>query len=165
MWSKKNKIIIALMFAAVLIISATAFFTAKKLNPDFNFYELIRPRLPDNALEIIFSKPQYILNEEIFFGVLNKTNQTLRVENECPGEPLEVYRLENNVWMHLKNQAKIMCKSTKDIVIQPYELKGSSYLPWQGVIFSVPGKYKIELRVEGYGNKFEKEFEIAARPL
>lgn len=165
MLSKKNKIIIALIISTALIAFTTILLVEKRLNPDFHFYELMRPNLPSNALEIIFSKPQYVLGEEIFFGVLNKTNQTLRVENECPKEPLDVYRLEKNSWTAIKGQAKIQCKSSKDVIIQPYELKGSSYLPWQGAIFSVPGKYKIELRVEGYGNKFEKEFEITASPL
>jgi hypothetical protein len=45
-------------------------------------------------------------------------------------------------------------------VFGPYELKGSSFLPWQSVIFNNPGRYKIEVEIEGYANEFEKEFEI-----
>lgn len=143
-----------------LIAVAAVLFAKEGANHDSYLYKIIRPSLPDNALEIIFSKNQYVLGEEIFFGVLNKTNQTLRIENECPKEPLDIYRLEKDVWIRIKGQTKNPCRSTEDIIIRPYELRGASYLPWQGAIFSVPGKYKIELRVEGYGNKFAKEFEI-----
>ncbi|MBI5306596.1 hypothetical protein HZB04_03370 [Candidatus Wolfebacteria bacterium] len=116
--------------------------------------------IPPNSIEVITDKDRYKIGEEIFFAVQNKTEETFKIENECPSEPLEIYKLENNFWRHLKASSYIQCKNNKTIILHPYELLGASYLPWEKLIFDKPGKYKLKLEIIGYKSKFEKEIEI-----
>lgn len=117
--------------------------------------------LSSDAIEIVLSKDKYKVGEEIFFAIQNKTDKEVVIENECPNEPLEVYYLDGKVWRHLKGEANKSCsEDDKEIVIGPHELKGSSFLPWQNVIFNKPGRYKIELEIIGHKNKHEQELEI-----
>ncbi|MBI4993919.1 hypothetical protein HZC33_03140 [Candidatus Wolfebacteria bacterium] len=118
------------------------------------------PNLPENSLEVITDKNSYKVGEEIFFGVQNKTEETFKIENECPNEPLEIYKLENDKWRHLKVSSYIQCKNNDNIILAPYELRGASFLPWEKLIFDQPGKYKLKLKIIGYATKFEKEIEI-----
>ncbi|MFC1730784.1 hypothetical protein ACFL6I_10670 [candidate division KSB1 bacterium] len=158
-------------YLLITVIAFVAFFSILELEPVHNFIEekfdikpsitdLFKKSLADDAIEIIASKDKYKSGEEIFFAVQNRTDKTLRLENECPFEPLEVYYLENNSWVHLKAETDIVCENNDDIILEAYELKGSSFLPWSQVIFSNPGKYKLEVEIIGYKNNFQKEFEI-----
>ncbi len=163
---KNKKIIIAILAAAV--IAGIAYFeefekiAEEKTGIDLSTVgKLLSKRLPPDAVEIILSKDEFKIGEEIFYAVQNKTDKEIIVENECPNEPLEIYYKEGENWKHLKGEASVDCSaSSKEIVIGSYELKGSSYLPWENIIFNKPGRYKIELEIEGYANEYEKEFEI-----
>ena len=122
--------------------------------------------LPPDAVEIVLSKDSYEVGEEIIFGVQNKTDRSLRVENECPYEPLEIYRWNDSRWEHIKAQAKVECRADhEDIMIEPYSLVGSTFLPWSNIIFKEVGKYRLELKIEGFGNNFYKEFEIKPKTI
>lgn len=116
--------------------------------------------LSDDAVEIILSKAQYKVGEEIFFGILNKTDKELEIENECPREPLDIYKLDSGHWKKIVSEAEIDCVGSRDIALEPGELRGASFLPWQKILFSESGTYKIEVKVEHYENKYEKIFSI-----
>lgn len=165
---KNKKTIIAILIAAV-IAGVTYFYfeefekiAEEKTGIDLSIVgKIFKKRLPPDAVEIILSKDEFKIGEEIFYAVQNRTDKEIIVENECPNEPLEIYYKEGENWKHLKGEANVDCSaSSKEIVIGPYELKGSSYLPWENIIFNRPGRYKIELEIEGYANEYEKEFEI-----
>lgn len=145
----KNAIVFAMIISAALAVV----FAVKLVIPKG------RPELPRDAVEIILSKEQYKVGEEIYFGILNNSDRVLEIENECPGEPLEIYKLTNGAWQHIKSEAEIKC-SQKYITVEPGELKGASFLPWQNILFKSPGTYKIVVEVEGYGGEFEKIFTI-----
>lgn len=145
----KNAIVFAMIIAAALAVV----FAVKLVIPKG------RLELPRDAVEIVLSKEQYKVGEEIYFGILNNSDRVLEIENECPGEPLEIYKLINGAWQHIKGEAEVKC-SQKHIAVEPGELKGSSFLPWQNILFNSPGTYKIVVEVEGYGGEFEKIFTI-----
>lgn len=145
----KNAIVFAGIIAAALVLVLIV-----KLS-----MPLGRPALPRDAIEIVLTKEQYKIGEEIYFGILNKSDRVLKIENECPREPLEIYKLVKGDWRHIKASAKIEC-SQKHIVLEPGELKGSTFLPWQNILFNSAGTYKIVVEAEGYKNEFEKIFTI-----
>lgn len=122
--------------------------------------KIIFSEIPEGSIEIITDKNNYKVGEEIFFAVQNKTEETFKIENECPYEPLEIYRLENGKWRHLKASSRVKCNGNEVVILSPYELKGASFLPWEKLIFDKPGKYKLELEIIGYKSSFEKEIEI-----
>lgn len=145
----KNAIVFAAIIAAALFVVIAASFAIPKG----------RLELPRDAIEIVLSKEQYKVGEEIYFGILNNSDQALEIENECPREPLEIYKLINGAWQHIKGEAEVKC-SQKHIAVEPGELKGASFLPWQNILFKSPGTYKIIVEVEGYRGEFEKIFAI-----
>lgn len=163
---KDKKILFIILVVA--IIGGVAYFIdlekiiEERINIDFSIVgKPLKRSLPPDAIEIVLLKNKYKVGEEIFYGIQNKTDEEIAIENDCPGEPLEIYRQEGNVWEHLEGEANIKCSSNgNEIIVGPYELKGSSFLPWQDIIFNSPGKYKIEVEIEGYVNEYEKEFEI-----
>ena len=107
------------------------------------------------------AKDRYKVGEEIYFGVQNKTNNTIEVENECPEEPMDIYYLSDEEWERIRSSADVVCKpGEQHVVISPYELKASSLLPWQNMLFKSPGRYKIKIEIIGYKGHFEKEFEV-----
>lgn len=148
-----NKYKNVIVFAGIIVAALGVVSVARLLMP------FGRPILSRDAIEIVLSKEQYKIGEEIYFGILNNSDRVLKVENECPKEPLEIYKLAKGVWRHIKSAAKIKC-SQKNIALEPGELKGSSFLPWQNILFSSPGTYKIVVEAEGYKGEFEKVFTI-----
>lgn len=168
MFSKNKKnifIFVGLMISAVLISAAYVYRVDKWLEEKTGFEltiieNIFRKKLPVDAVEIILSKDKYKVGEEIVYGVQNKTGKELIMENECPGEPFEIYYFKDGGWKHQKGEASVVCGDDGEIVFGPYELKGSSLLPWQNLILNEPGRYKIEVKLENYGNEFDKEFEI-----
>lgn len=117
--------------------------------------------LSDHAVEIVLSKAQYKVGEEIYFGILNKTDKELKIENECPREPLNIYKKMNDGgWKKISSEATVDCSGSGDIVIKAGELRGASFLPWQKILFSSSGVYKMEVELKGYENKYEQIFSI-----
>jgi hypothetical protein len=154
-------VILFLSIFGILEIQSVHNFAEEKFNISFSPGDIFGGTLPDDAVEIVTSKSKFKIGEEIFFGVQNKTDKTLRVENECPFEPLEVYYWNGEIWKHLKATASnVHCQKSGDITIEPYELKGSSFLPWSNIIFNTPGKYRLEIEIIGYKNNFQTEIEI-----
>lgn len=163
---KNKKIIIAIL--AVVAIVGFAYLgklekiVEEKIGIDLSDVgKLLDKDLPSDAIEIILSKEKFKIGEEIFYAIQNRTDKEIIIKNECPSEPLEIYYQEGDDWRRLKGEANVDCSGdVEEIVLGQYELKGSSFLPWQNVIFNNPGIYKIEVEIEGYANEFEKEFEI-----
>lgn len=156
----------------LVIISLVAIVVGVSLKADYIFEQgkFIRLLLPDrffgkelslDDVEIVLSKDKYKIGEEIYYGVQNKTNKTIEVENECPEEPMDIYYLKNERWEHIGSSADVVCgPGEQHVVIAPYELKASSLLPWQNILFKSPGRYKIRLEIVGYKGHSEREFEV-----
>lgn len=156
-------VVVFLIAVIVLVIS----FKAESLFEQGRFTRLsvldrfIGKSLPADAIDIIMARDKYKVGEEIYFAVQNRTDKTLKIENECPEEPMDIYYWRNEEWEHMKATADIICKpGQEDIEIGPYELKASSFMPWEKALFRSPGKYKLKLEIVGYKSYFEKEFEV-----
>jgi len=154
-------VIVLIALAGILEIEFIGNYLEENYHTLFTISRIHKRTLPDDGIAIITSKDEYKIGEEIFFGIQNKTEKTLFIENECPWEPIEIYMLENNVWRHLKAKTEtIKCESGEDIKLNPYELKGTSFLPWSDIIMNEAGLYKLEVDIDGYKNGAEKEFRI-----
>lgn len=145
----------AIVYFGIIIAALAVVFAASLAIPKS------RPELPRDAVEIVLSKEQYKVGEEIYFGILNNSDRVLEIENECPREPLEIYKLINGAWQHIESEAEAKC-SQKHVVLEPGELKGASFLPWQDILFKSPGTYKMVVEVEGYRGEFDKIFTIVS---
>ncbi len=164
--NKTTKIIIyttlaILIFVFILQTKIISEYLEKNYHDIFKMTRVYKKTLPNESISIITSKDEYKIGEEIFFAIQNKTEKTLFIENECPWEPIEIYEYKNNKWVKLKARSSIVkCENAKEIILKPYELSGTSFLPWSNIILNNSGTYKLEVDIEGYKNSVEKEFKI-----
>ncbi|MFA6090079.1 MAG: YidC/Oxa1 family membrane protein insertase [Candidatus Woesearchaeota archaeon] len=76
----------------------------------------------------------------------NYTTETITIKNECPSEPFDVYKFENNQWVQKTTSPELDCSLATDIIINPDEVKQIPYTNWQHALFGEMGKFKIEFK-------------------
>ncbi len=118
--------------------------------------------LDQGSVQLTTSKQQYAMNENIKFTLSNQTANTVTVLNNCPNEPLEVYRLESGQWtrLHQSTYASKCLKAPRSYEIAPNARVSATYRYWQE-LFSVPGQYRLTAPLDGYDSKPSVEFVVA----
>jgi len=99
--------------------------------------------LSGGDLGIAVVNSEYKLDDLVTVQLKNNTNKEIQIENDCPREPLNVYKLQNGQWLQLKSAPKIACNSTDNLTIQPKEELKISYTSWNHALFHEMGRYKI----------------------
>jgi YidC/Oxa1 family membrane protein insertase len=79
--------------------------------------------------------------------IKNNTDQVVTLKNECPQEPLDVFRYINGEWTKLHKTAVISCAETKDLTLKPGEKYLISYNSWNYALFHDLGRYKLTATV------------------
>jgi|GEM_PF-5623828 len=123
----------------------------------------ISRNLPPNAVSLTPVKPSFTLGEPVELEVINHTNQTLRVENKCPEQPLEVAYESAGYWREQEAKADGIGCADAFVELKPNEVRRLSYLPWQAKLFTQPGSYRVELEVEGYETRYRTTFAITSK--
>jgi hypothetical protein len=115
-------------------------------------------------LSTTYSK--YVIGEPISFTITNGYNAPIFITNQCPAEPIAVYRQDGNSWKRLH---AIADRST--CVNQQTEVKilASSFVmtdlsPWQS-LFNQPGNYRLAAVVEGYSSLPYVDIQIITQPV
>jgi len=121
--------------------------------------------LPVGNIEIIVPHSKYLQGESIGFKMVNNLNSSIFVINECPTEPLNVYFLQNNVWVRIHDQANPSdCpKEARKITVAANSSMGGNFDAWHN-LFVQPGKYRIVAVIEHYNSLPYQDFEIVAPP-
>jgi YidC/Oxa1 family membrane protein insertase len=113
--------------------------------------------------------------------ITNNLNQDLRIESDCPAEPLKVEKHTNGVW-ELQSAAEglfVECSAPVDtaesttfyqpeiFVVEANSTLSVDYSPWKEQIFSELGDYKVTLnvRVNEVDKEFSTEFEVTERGI
>lgn len=76
--------------------------------------------------------------------IANGTKEEITIPNECPGEPFNVYRNENNEWVKKNADPELNCENAKEAIIPPGEEIKIPYSNWNNALFSEMGRFKIE---------------------
>lgn len=76
--------------------------------------------------------------------IANGTKEEIIIPNECPGEPFNVYRNENNEWIKKTADPELNCENAKETTIKPGEEIKIPYSNWNNALFSEMGRFKIE---------------------
>jgi len=122
--------------------------------------------LPTGKVELKIPYSKYLVGETISFQLKNDFNSPIYVINNCPNEPLAVYRKESNGWMRIHDQASDDdCPDEKRQVSVPANgLVNGTFSAWHN-LFNKPGKYRVVAFVEYYNALPYQEFEIIEPPV
>lgn len=117
--------------------------------------------LPANAITLQTNQHTYTAGDKIVLTITNNTAKTLYIENNCPSEPLTVrHQDSDDQWREREVTVNKNCGDDQSIALDPGTAQQIDYSPWQAELFKEPGKYRVELEVEGYETHYFTEFTI-----
>lgn len=120
--------------------------------------------LAGSDLGVAVLNSEYNMNDLVTVKLKNNTAEELQIENDCPREPLNVYRYFNREWIQLEVKPNIECSYTDNFVIAPEEELNIDYKSWNHALFHEIGRYKIGANLiteEGIQEFQSNEFTIS----
>lgn len=102
--------------------------------------------------------------------ITNNSAEVLTIANDCPNEPLAVYRYVDGQWSQIEATAShITCSSTEPITLAQGESYTVDYAPWKAALFSHFSRYQVRADItDSQGNSKEyvsNEFSIVQPSL
>ncbi len=152
---KRQFILFGIFFIALLLI-----FRGCSGNTDLDV------SLANNDLGIAVLSNEYKMDDLVTVKLRNNTGEPIRIKNDCPREPLDVFRYQNGEWIQLKVEQDIECGKTDPYIIQPDEEIQVDYTSYNHSLFGNIGRYKIGVtaEVEGEMQSFESnEFTVTKK--
>ncbi|KKQ70094.1 MAG: Preprotein translocase subunit YidC [Candidatus Peregrinibacteria bacterium GW2011_GWA2_38_36] len=120
-----------------------------------------------NKSEVAITVDAQLAQEKLVTATIkNNTQAAITIKNDCPKEPLNVYKYNGTTWEQLNSEAKIDCGKLPELIIQPDKEQQIWYDKWNHALFGEIGKYKISLITTINSNEktFESnEFEITQK--
>lgn len=153
----RMRVIWAIVYMAIVVLFIFGMFEAAA--------RIRTHTLPVGQVQLKIPYSKYLVGEAISFTITNDYNSSIYVTNNCPAEPLAVYRLENGSWIRQHDQASLSdCPNQQRQISVPAkgEVSGS-FAPWHN-LFARTGKYRVVAYVEHYHALPYQEFEIIAKP-
>ena len=117
--------------------------------------------LPAGSMVLSVPYTKYVVGEEITFVLKNNFNSVVFISNNCPQEPLAVYKQVSGSWVrqHDQTSEENCVDEARSIGVAPNgDVKGS-FAKWKN-LFSTPGKYRVVAYVEYYNSLPYADFEI-----
>lgn len=96
----------------------------------------------------ITTNREYSQEELVSVKIRNNTDFDATIANECPDEPLEVFRKDAGEWIQLQNTKENGCESTDDYLIKSKEEITINYRGWNHALFGETSFYKIAANIE-----------------
>ncbi len=93
------------------------------------------------------TKTEYSRYQTVTLQIRNNSPEALTIPNECPAEPLNIYRYEDAEWVQRSVSPKLSCEETSDITIQPGKEILIPYDNWNYALFSDMGRFRIEFPI------------------
>lgn len=121
--------------------------------------------VPQGSVTLKIPYAKYLSGEAITFSVTNNYNSTISITNNCPQEPLAVYRQINKTWRrtHATSKVNTCSEKLRTITIEPGQTVSGSYKNWPG-LFKTPGKYRVAVFVQYFGAVAYQDVIIVKRP-
>ena len=152
----RNIVIGVVGVAMLAVIIAILFVVGTKINTK---------TVPKGNISVTTPYQTYLLGEEISFTIHNNFNSSIVIKNNCPTEPLDVYRYENDKWVRVHDTAdeKACMSNQRTVAIPANGQRDASFSPWPR-LFDKAGKYRIVAYVDYYEQLPFAEFEIIEKP-
>lgn len=93
------------------------------------------------------TKTEYSRYQTVTLQIRNNSPEDITIPNDCPAEPLNVYRYEGAEWVKRSVSPELSCEETADIVIQPGKEVLIPYDNWNYALFSDMGRFRIEFPI------------------
>lgn len=121
--------------------------------------------IPSGAIQLVIPYKEYLVGEPITFTLKNNYNSAIYVTNNCPSEPLAVYRYENNKWvrLHELTDVKNCPTGSRQVKVPAGGEQSGSYANWP-TLFSQPGKYRVVAYVDYFDVAPYQDFEVITKP-
>ncbi len=148
-WSMVYLVILALIVAVALLLAG----------------KIRTYSLPTGAVELSMPYGRYLVGEPVTFTLKNNFNAPIYVANNCPDEPLAVYKLEQSTWVRIHDETTLTSCTTKErqIMIAAGGEQNGSFAKWKH-LFNKPGTYRIVAFVEYFNTMPYQDIEIVAKP-
>lgn len=120
--------------------------------------------VPSGAIQLNIPYKAYAVGEPITFTLKNSYNSAIYIANNCPAEPLAVYRYENGTWVrqHQTTDPSNCHDAERQIKVDAGAEQSGSYANWPR-LFVQPGKYRVVAYVEYFDVAPYQDFEVIAR--
>lgn len=153
----KQRAIVSLLYLGFIMVALYALYVVGN--------RIQTRALPSGSIQISTEYSKYLVGDEVKFTITNNYNGAIYFDIQCPDEPLEVYRLENEVWkqIHDKRNKNSCKKIDRSIKIPGNSSVTSSFKPWED-LFAKAGTYRIVAYVDYYGSLPYTDFEIIEKP-
>jgi YidC/Oxa1 family membrane protein insertase len=131
----KNTLIFLVVFLAV--------------NSILNFFQGDKNEALLNEGEIILKTVdnEFTRREIVTLEIANFTDQPIKILNECPGEPLNVYKVSSRENMLISANPEISCENQRDIFVAAGAKRLISYDNWNHALFGEMGRFKVEAEI------------------
>jgi hypothetical protein len=119
-------------------------------------------QLPSGYVQLSVSKSHYQPGETVSFTVTNHFPVAIYVTNECPKEPLNVYRWESEQWIELHDTASDDSECYTEPRRVPIPSEGAQsydFADWPN-LFAKPGVYRIATAIDHYGDVPFQDFVV-----
>ncbi|MBN1494871.1 membrane protein insertase YidC [Candidatus Peregrinibacteria bacterium] len=129
-------------------------------NPD------IDAMLTGNSLGVATVNKEYKQDDLVSVKLRNNTEEKITITNDCPAEPLEVFRYINGEWQQLTVSPKITCDTKNDFIVEPKQDLTIKYTSWNHALFNEIGRYKIMVKatINGEAKEIESnEFTVSGK--
>lgn len=124
--------------------------------------------LTSGSVTVTTDKLVYRAGDEIRFIITNDTPTTVYILNQCPAEPLEVYRQEGSGWRQLHDEAVYTSKcdgEPRQFAVKPDGGTASATYRYWDNLFTVDGRYRIVAPLQGLTDRPSTEFTIVGSSL
>lgn len=92
------------------------------------------------------NKSQYSRYDVVTVTIQNNTTKEIVLPKECPGEPLNVYKFENNAWTAETVTPAMSCSNAQDTIVPVGGKSTISYNNWNHALFAELGRFKIDFK-------------------
>ncbi|MEO8105202.1 MAG: hypothetical protein ABI602_02595 [Candidatus Saccharibacteria bacterium] len=119
--------------------------------------------LPVGTIQLSVSQVHYVVGEPVVFTITNKLNTSVYATNECPTEPLDVYKLVNQKWVRQIDSTDVQsCQDEQRQVATPADSSVTgSFASWPQ-LFNSPGTYRIVAVINNYNGLPYVDFNVVA---
>lgn len=144
---KKNLLLFLVVFTAIILLSKGC-----GTNPE------LLTTLSEDDIGIATQKTEIAYGREVKLTIQNNLQEALIIENECPAEPLDVFKYKNGEWIQAEASLDIAC-ADQDTTLEPGASLSISYSAWTYNLFDELARYQVRYTPEGsektyYSNEF-----------
>lgn len=117
------------------------------INTGFNLFfgEKEEALSPTGEIILETKDTNFAQGEIVSVKIINNTVEPLTIKNECPEEPLNIFKYDKGEWLQIHSNPKISCADMKDITIHPTKEATITYSNWNYALFGELGRYKLIL--------------------